>query len=111
MTLNDFKAIDGDRQMGVRSLPVQLGADGAALVACALMLLPQVLVVAFLVKWGAGWHPYAVIGLIAAQALLMMRFLPEPVKRATWYSALGVNFYVSGMLISAFAVRGLTVAS
>ena len=26
MTLNDFKAIEGDRQMGVRSLPVQLGA-------------------------------------------------------------------------------------
>jgi chlorophyll synthase len=25
MTLNDFKAIEGDKQMGVRSLPVQLG--------------------------------------------------------------------------------------
>ena len=25
MTLNDFKAVEGDRQMGVRSLPVQLG--------------------------------------------------------------------------------------
>ncbi len=111
MTLNDFKAIEGDRRMGVRSLPVQLGAEGAALVACTLMLLPQVLVVAFLLKWGAGWHPIAVGGLILAQALLMWRFLGEPVKRAIWYSALGVNFYVAGMLISAFAVRGLPGSS
>jgi len=110
MTLNDFKAIEGDRQMGVRSLPVQLGADGAALIACTLMLLPQVLVAAFLLKWGASWQPGAVMGLIVAQALLMWRFLADPVKRAIWYSALGVNFYVAGMLVSAFAVRGLAPA-
>jgi chlorophyll synthase len=110
MTLNDFKAIEGDRKLGVRSLPVQLGADGAAMIACTLMLLPQVLVVAFLFRWGASWQPLAVIGLIVAQALLMARFLPDPVKRATWYSALGVNFYVIGMLLSAFAVRGLAAA-
>ena len=107
MTLNDFKAMDGDRRMGVLSLPVQLGAEGAAMVACAFMLLPQVLVVAFLLKWGHSWHPFAVVGLVAAQALLMGRFLGDPVKRAIWYSALGVNFYVIGMLISAFALRGL----
>jgi chlorophyll synthase len=111
MTLNDFKAIEGDRQMGVRSLPVQLGAEGAAAVACAFMLLPQVLVVAFLFKWGAAsWHPYVVMGLIVAQALLMVRFLAQPVKRAIWYSALGINFYVAGMLISAFALRGLALS-
>ena len=27
MTLNDFKSIEGDRQMGIGSLPVQLGVD------------------------------------------------------------------------------------
>ena len=30
MTLNDFKALEGDRQMGVRSIPVQLGPERAA---------------------------------------------------------------------------------
>ena len=110
MTLNDFKAIEGDQRMGVRSLPVQLGADGAALTACTLMLLPQVLVAAFLIKWGVRWQHHAVIGLVIAQALLMWRFLADPIKRATWYSALGVNFYVAGMLISAFAVRSLAAA-
>jgi chlorophyll/bacteriochlorophyll a synthase len=110
MTLNDFKAIEGDERLGVRSLPVQLGPEGAAKVACVLMLLPQLLVVAFLVQWGAGsWHAYAVLGLIAVQALLMVRFVAQPVKHATWYSALGVNFFVSGMLISAFALKALSV--
>jgi chlorophyll synthase len=40
MTLNDFKSIEGDRQMGIGSLPVRLGVSGAALTACAMMLPP-----------------------------------------------------------------------
>ena len=51
MTLNDFKAIEGDRQMGVRSLPVQLGPDQAARVACAVMWLPQAAVAGLLMPW------------------------------------------------------------
>ncbi len=34
MTLNDFKSVAGDRQMGIRSLPVRLGVDNAGRVAC-----------------------------------------------------------------------------
>lgn len=41
MTLNDFKALEGDRQTGVASLPVTLGPDRAARVACWGMILPQ----------------------------------------------------------------------
>ncbi|MCU0757332.1 MAG: chlorophyll synthase ChlG, partial [Xanthomonadales bacterium] len=51
MTLNDFKAMDGDRRMGVRSLPIQLGEHGAARVCCLMMALPQALVVALLLAW------------------------------------------------------------
>jgi chlorophyll synthase len=29
MTLNDFKAIEGDRSIGIRSLPAQLGPERA----------------------------------------------------------------------------------
>jgi chlorophyll synthase len=36
---------------------------------------------------------------------LMVRFLQDPVATATWLSALGVTVYVSGMMVSAFAVR------
>lgn len=54
MTLNDFKAIEGDRLSGVRSLPVQLGAERAARIACWCMGVPQVIVVALLLA-GQGW--------------------------------------------------------
>jgi chlorophyll synthase len=105
MTLNDFKSMDGDRQVGIRSLPVLLGADRAAQVACAVMALPQVVVVALLLDWGKPAHAAGVAAVLAVQLALMVRFLREPRRNALWYSALGINFFVTGMLISAFALR------
>lgn len=105
MTLNDFKSIEGDRQLGIRSLPVRLGVDGAARVACATMALPQTVVVALLLHWGRAGHAAAVGSLLVAQLLLMLRFVRDPRRHALWYSALGVSLFVSGMLISAFALR------
>lgn len=105
MTLNDFKAIEGDKQMGVRSLPVQLGVRGAAWTACIVMIVPQLAVVALLFSWMMPVHAAAVAALVMVQATLMVRFMQDPVARATWLSALGVTLYVSGMMISAFAAR------
>ncbi|MQX34949.1 chlorophyll synthase ChlG [Roseospira navarrensis] len=105
MTLNDFKAIEGDTQLGVRTLPVQLGARRSAQVACWVMAVPQVVVIGLLLGWGHHWHALAVVGLLVVQGLLMIRFLKDPVAHARWYSGLGVPFYVSGMMISAFALR------
>jgi len=107
MTLNDFKAIEGDIQMGVRSLPVQLGVDGAARVACLVMGLPQVVVIALLYSWDKPIHAAAVGIILLIQVALMVRFLGSPRERATWFSGLGVSVYVIGMMISAFAVRGM----
>ena len=105
MTLNDFKSLEGDRRMGIRSLPVSLGPQRAAQLACWTMALPQGAVVALLLAWGQPVHAVAVAGLLAAQGLLMRRFLAAPVARATWYSGFGVTLYVSGMLVAAFALR------
>ena len=107
MTLNDFKAMDGDRRMGIRSLPVQLGADGAARVASLVMLLAQAAVIALLASWQRT-TPAIVIGVLTlVQAVMMWRFMQAPRERALWLSALGVPFYVGGMMIAAFAVRTL----
>lgn len=109
MTLNDFKAMDGDRRMGIRSLPVQLGADGAARVASLVMLLAQAAVIALLASWQRT-TPAIVIGVLTlVQAVMMWRFMQAPRERALWLSALGVPFYVGGMMIAAFAVRSLPV--
>ena len=107
MTLNDFKAIEGDRRMGIRSLPVQLGAAAAARVACAAMLLPQVVVVLLLADWGRAVHAGAVAVLALTQLCLMPRLLRDPRKEAPWYNASGTSLYVLGMLVSAFAVRSV----
>jgi len=110
MTLNDFKSVRGDARMGIGSLPVRLGPDVAARVACGVMLLPQLVVVALLLAWQAPWHALAVLALSAWQAALMRPFLSSPASRAAWYSARGVSLYVAGMLVSAFALRAGTGA-
>jgi chlorophyll/bacteriochlorophyll a synthase len=111
MTLNDFKSIEGDKQMGIRSLPVLLGVQGAAKTACATMALAQLVVVALLLHWSRPGFAFAVAGLLLIQLVLMRRFLSDPRKLAIWYSSLGVTLYVSGMLVSAFALRGLMVTA
>jgi chlorophyll synthase len=105
MTLNDFKSIEGDKQMGVGSLPVKLGVDGAARTACLMMAAPQVVVIAMLVAWGTPWHAAGVAALLVAQGVLMAWFLKKPVERALFYSGFGVPLFVSGMMVSAFALR------
>ena len=105
MTLNDFKAIDGDQRCNVRSLPVQLGAERAARLACWVMAVPQVAVVALLIHWQAPWHALGVGAVLAAQVGLMGRLLSDPKRLAPWYNATGVTLYVSGMMITAFALR------
>jgi chlorophyll synthase len=107
MTLNDFKAIEGDKRMGVRSLPVQLGVKGAAWATCVVMIVPQLVVVGLLFAWAQPVHAAAIAALVMVQITLMVRFMEDPIARATWLSGLGVTVYVSGMMISAFAARAL----
>ncbi|KNZ32953.1 MAG: bacteriochlorophyll/chlorophyll a synthase [Methylibium sp. NZG] len=107
MTLNDFKSVEGDRVMGVGSLPVRLGVPRAAQVACAFMIVPQFVVIGLLLQWGQPMHAAAVAALVVGQGLMMRRFLQAPVERALWYSGFGVPLFVSGMMVSAFALRGV----
>ncbi len=105
MTLNDFKSVQGDRQMGIGSLPVRLGVDGAARTACWMMAAPQAVVIVLLALWGTPWHAAAVAALLLAQAVLMTWFTRQPVQRALFYSGFGVPLFVAGMMVSAFALR------
>ncbi|WP_298844457.1 chlorophyll synthase ChlG [uncultured Roseobacter sp.] len=108
MTLNDFKALEGDRQTGVNSLPVTLGPDRAARVACAVMAAPQLVVVALLFAWGRPLYAIGVALVLLVQFWAMTVMFRDPKGKAPWYNGTGVLLYIIGMMITAVAIRGLT---
>ena len=108
MTLNDFKALEGDRQMGVNSLPVTLGLERAAKFACWAMAVPQMAVVGLLFGWGKPLHGAAVLAVLLLQSLAMRIMLRDPKARAPWYNGTGVVLYITGMMITALALRSVS---
>ena len=106
MTLNDFKAVEGDKATGLRSLPVTLGVERAAVLACIVMALPQIAVIALLTARGMTISAAAVTAVLVAQLALMPKLLRDPARFAPWYSATGVSLYVLGMLAAALGLGG-----
>jgi chlorophyll synthase len=109
MTLNDFKAIEGDRAMGLRSLPVVMGPERAAKLACWVMAIPQVVVVGLLAFWDKPIHALGVAAMLAVQIGAMRVLLRDPEGRTPWYQGMGILFYISGMMIAATALRSVGV--
>jgi len=107
MTLNDFKAVEGDRVMGIRSLPVTLGVSRAAQLACVVMAAPQIVVVVLLAQWDHALVAGIVAALLVGQLALMVRLLRDPLKHTPWYNATGTTLYVLGMLAAAFGLGGV----
>ncbi|UVO54107.1 chlorophyll synthase ChlG [Sphingomonas sp. SUN039] len=107
MTLNDFKAVEGDRATGVRSLPVRLGVTNAARLACLVMAVPQAAVVALLMQWALVLSAGVVGALLLVQFALMARMLSDPKALAPWYNATGTSCYVLGMLAAALGLGGV----
>jgi len=108
MTLNDYKSRHGDLVAGIGSLPARLGPATAAWVACVAMLGAQAVVVGLLLSWGTPLAALAVVVLMVGQVGIMVPFLRKPdAGTALRVSAFGVPFYVSGMMVSAFALRGI----
>lgn len=108
MTLNDFKALEGDAKMGVNSLPVTLGPARAAKVACWGMAVPQMVVIGLLLNWGKPWHAAIISALLIAQFAGMRVLMRDPKGRAPWYQGTGITLYVAGMMVAAIALRSIT---
>jgi chlorophyll synthase len=106
MTLNDFKSVEGDLKIGVRSLPAQLGVKRAALLACFVMLVAQLAVIGAMLGLHHPRTAVAVGVLTLVQLVLMRRLLARPRELAPWYNGTGTTLYVVGMLICAFALGG-----
>lgn len=106
MTLNDFKAVEGDKAMGLRSLPVTMGVRPAALFACVVMATAQAAVITILIWESLMLSAFIVALFLIIQIALMVRLVSDPAKYAPWYNATGISLYVFGMLAAALGLGG-----
>jgi chlorophyll synthase len=105
MTLNDFKSIDGDRALGLRSIPAMLGEKKALLQAVLFIDAFQLFAMAY-VLFQAQWIAAAAMNLLLIAQLPMQRKLArDPKKNAPWYCASGIPLFCWSMLAGALAVR------
>jgi len=104
MTLNDFKAIEGDAKMGIRSLPVVLGLQAAGFVACCVMVLAQTIIIIFFFYINMSGFSVAICALLFLQILAMFKMMKNPKELVPWYNGTGVLLYVSGMMIAAIGL-------
>ena len=101
MILNDFKAIEGDKQTGVNSLPVALGSERAIKLACISMIVPQLTVAWCLFHWEMIIFSMIICAALIIQMIAMLRLLKNPRRFAPWYNQTGITIYVLGMMVSA----------
>jgi chlorophyll/bacteriochlorophyll a synthase len=104
MTINDFKGIEGDRKMGIRTIPVQYGEQGAAWLAIITMNGAQLAILTLLVLWGKPVVASVLLLLLLLQVPIQLRFLEDPKGRAVFYNATGTMLFVWGMLVVAIGL-------
>lgn len=103
--VNDFKSVEGDRQLGLKSLPVMFGVTTAAWI-CVLMIdVFQGGVAAYLMLIHQNLYAVLLILLIIPQITFQdMYFLRAPLKNDVKYQASAQPFLVLGMLVTALAL-------
>ena len=101
MTMNDFKATKGDKLLGINSLPVILGRKPATLVACLIMLFPQLIVISLFYFWGSLILAFALAFCVLLQSLSMIFLIRDPEKNTPFFNMTGVLLYIAGMMLSA----------
>jgi chlorophyll synthase len=71
------------------------------------MAVPQAVVVALLLLWDKPLHALAVLVMLGGQLAAMRVLLRDPEGKTPWYQGVGILLYISGMMVAAFALRGL----
>jgi chlorophyll/bacteriochlorophyll a synthase len=103
--VNDFKSVEGDRQLGLKSLPVVFGITIAAWICVVTIDLFQGLIAAYLVSIHENLYAAILVLLIIPQITLQdMYFLRDPVTNDVKYQASAQPFLVLGMLVTGLAL-------
>ena len=105
MTLNDFKSVQGDRELGLRSIPVMLGEKRALLQAVTFINLFQAIALAYVLSNKAWIEALVMNILLIAQLPLQGKLSTDPKRLAPWYCAAGIPLFCWSMLAAALALR------
>ncbi len=103
--VNDFKSVEGDTQLGLKSLPVMFGVTTAAWI-CVLMIdIFQFGIAGYLISIHQNLYAAILILLVIPQITFQdMYFLRDPLKNDVKYQASAQPFLVLGMLVAGLAL-------
>jgi chlorophyll synthase len=103
--VNDFKSIEGDRDMGLMSLPVQFGIEKAKWICAGTIDATQLAVALYLAYIGETNYAITLFGLVAPQMFFQLKFfLKNPLEFDVKYQASAQPFLVFGILCTALAM-------
>jgi chlorophyll synthase len=103
--VNDFKSVEGDEKLGLKSLPVMFGIGTAAWI-CVLMIdIFQAGIAVYLMSIHQNLYAAILLLLVIPQITFQdMYFLRDPLKNDVKYQASAQPFLVLGMLVAGLAL-------
>ena len=103
--VNDFKSVEGDRALGLQSLPVVFGIERASWISAGMIDVFQIAMVVALVLLGQHFAAVLLTLLIIPQITFQdIWLLRDPVAFDVKYQASAQPFLVIGMLVTALAL-------
>lgn len=103
--VNDFKSVEGDKQFGLKSLPVMFGVTTAAWICVIMIDVFQAAIASYLIYLHENLYAAILLLLIIPQITFQdMYFLRDPLKNDVKYQASAQPFLVLGMLVAGLAI-------
>jgi chlorophyll synthase len=103
--VNDFKSVEGDRQFGLKSLPVMFGVTNAAWISAFLIDVFQAAIAVYLITIHENLSAAILLLLVIPQITFQdMYFLRDPLNNDVKYQASAQPFLVLGMLVVGLAL-------
>lgn len=102
--VNDFKSVEGDRAMGLQSIPVAFGTEAAKWICVSAIDITQLSVAGYLLGAGKPYYALGLLALILPQVYFQFQYLlKDPVKYDVKYQASAQPFLILGLLVTALA--------
>ena len=103
--INDFKSVEGDKSLGLESLPVVFGIKNASRISAGMIDVFQLAMVIVLISIGQHFASVILILLIIPQITFQdIWLLRDPLSFDVKYQASAQPFLILGMLVTAIAI-------